>query len=241
MKGITIGLCLLALVSAAPAGIVFSENFDGEGSAAGNPINGYNGWSGHETMVFSDTVIDSGLSAGAVAGVNWPNVAKSFSYTPAADEVYTLTATLYISQADQYASVEMDMGGLMPLYAGLGASAVGRLEFGFYTDEEWNEYITVATTAYTVGDAIDIQAVVTNGNADCYYRVHGSSEWTLVGSLTDDAIVPADFNRVKVSNRGGVVGGRTDSILLTSEVVPEPVTLGLLSVGGLGILLRRRR
>ena len=77
---------------------LLQENFDGAGAAAGNPINGYNGWSGSSLMVFSSTLVDSGLSAGvAGTGTEYPKVTKGFSHTPLSGEVYTLTATLLLS------------------------------------------------------------------------------------------------------------------------------------------------
>jgi hypothetical protein len=241
MRILTGLLMVLVMVAAVQADtVLLSEDFDGTGASSGSTINGYNGWSGDDSMVFCDTVIDSGLSAGATDSVSWPNVAKGFSNTPSAGDSYTLTAVLYIPQTRAYASVEMDMSGVMPLYAGLGAGSSPVLEFGFYPNEDWSGLIKFKTYAVSVDTAYDIKLDVTDGNADCYFRDHGATEWTSVGSLTDEAIVLADFNRIKVSNRGDdYTGGRTDTILLTA--VPEPATMSLLAMGGLGVLLRRKR
>jgi hypothetical protein len=161
-------------------------------------------------------------------------VQKGFSYTPGSGEAYVLTGTLYIAKANQYSTVELVEGGAMPFYAGVGGGP-STVQFGYYSDPDYNN-LTDISGSYTVGTIVDVKAVLTDGNADCYVRTHGESAWNLVGSVMDAGIVIADFDGVKVSNKAkdGYIGGLTDSIQLTC--VPEPSSMVLAFAGLVGLL-----
>jgi hypothetical protein len=61
-------------------------------------------------------------------------------------------------------------------------------------------------------------------------------------SYTNDASVlqnATNVSSITFEANGG--GGNNRGVLQTLEIVPEPATMGLLGLGGLGILIRRRR
>jgi|WetSurMetagenome_2_1015567.scaffolds.fasta_scaffold772120_2 hypothetical protein len=92
MKALLSTLIVLATVSPLCAdSVLLSEGF--EGGTAGNPIAGWNGWTGDAGLVISSTVIDSGQSAGnaSTGSPAWPEVRKEFTHSPASGEAYALS------------------------------------------------------------------------------------------------------------------------------------------------------
>jgi hypothetical protein len=225
MKKLASVLLVLALVSATQAGIILSEDF--EGGTVGNPVAGWNGWSGDSNVLISDNVIDSGKSAAWGSGSpDWPGVYKGFSYSPGAGEQYVLTAVLNApaSTSDYGHLTIRNSDGSVHIHAMLGYG-----ELIFQSNSEGNQVrVTQAST-------MDVRLVLDGAEVDCFYRTHGATEWSSAGSLSSSAL--SNFNYVVVIGHAGYAGG-VDSVVL--EAVPEPATMGLLAMGGLGVLIRRK-
>lgn len=242
MKSLLSALIVLAMVSPLCADMVLvQENFDGAGAVAGNPVNGYNGWSditGVDNIIFSSTTIDSGLSIGTAGNGTdkYPKVGKEIGHVAGADEVYTLTATLLIHDAAEYTVVELQnptTGAVA--YACYGS---GGMDCGYWDGaNEWDISGTV-----TLNEAVDLKMVVSTNNINFSQRLHGASEWTDVGSIAQ-AVSASMFSKVNIGNKNANPGGLADSILLTSGI-PEPATGALVASGLLGLLAyawRKRR
>jgi hypothetical protein len=74
MKTFLSVLVVLAAVSPLYAATtLLQENFDG---TAGNPVAGWNGWTGDSNILISSNLLDQGNSADWAGGAPWPGVSN---------------------------------------------------------------------------------------------------------------------------------------------------------------------
>ena len=228
MKKLATVLTVLALVAAAQAGVVLSEDF--ESGQAGYGINGTNGWSGASEFEYSTVTIDSGQSAGWSTG-GWVAISKGFSYTPGVGESYVLTAVLYApGTSGEYADLRI-CNSSDPANTMQGvAIGYGSMDFGVINGT------TIKVTQPT--SATDVMFVLDGDTSAFYYKAHGAADWISAGGFTSLGWSIAAYDQI-VMNGHGSYAGNIDTILL--EAVPEPATMSLLTLGGLGVLIRRKR
>jgi hypothetical protein len=124
---------------------------------------------------------------------------------------------------------------------------------GFYpTTEYLNFYFTSPATVQSfVFDNEDDGTAPTSGRGDSFYKAFDSSG-TLIGTGSlggvDQALVTVNLANISLLqfNNGTTVESDSwwfgvDSITFTAAPVPEPTTLALAGLSGLGLLLFRRR
>ena len=216
--------------------IVFQENFDEAGTTVGTAVDGWNGWSltngSTGQIAISNNALDQGQSA-AWSSSGWPQVAKGFSYSPAAGEQYVLMATMVAPATDGTAYSDLRIknstnGNFLQIALGYKD-----LLFGNGT----KDVRTLQPTTIT-----DVKMVVTDTSLTGYYRQHGVSAWTSVGSLAlSTGYELSGYNKIWQVGQG--VGG-VDSIQLTATSVPEPSIVALIGTGVFGLLAyawRKRR
>lgn len=179
--------------------VVLDEGFDGP---AGTAINGWNNWAGDAGIAISGIVIDQGHSAAWGGGKEWPNVAKSFSYTPAESEEFVLTATLSAPDA-KGAYSEIRLATDVTKKANHVGAQLGYRELIFQRDNACDgTEIRVPQTAAT----IDVQLVVSSSAIECFYRNHGESAWRHAGTLKGLHAI-SSYNAVTIA--GGTAAGRS--------------------------------
>ncbi len=120
---------------------------------------------------------------------------------------------------------------LVTLTIGSGFPAAG-VRVGIFTDNIGNkgdaDDITYYKMRQTVGGSSSVQVATAfdkdNGNDFYFVDITGAAE-------TDEFVISA----LSPDTYGPYIGG------VTLDTIPEPATLALLGLGGLGLLLRRRR
>ncbi|MBN1347384.1 MAG: PEP-CTERM sorting domain-containing protein [Phycisphaerae bacterium] len=124
-----------------------------------------------------------------------------------------------------------------------------RVDLTNYTDVEVSCQLKVLAGAYETGDVVDISVSTDQGavtlfhmegdDLDAYFSTHGYNYVEYSAALPANATY-ADFMMTVASN-GSNEGVQLDNVGFAGSVVPEPATMGLLALGGLTAVTRRRR
>ncbi len=220
---ILVAVAVVVVVMAAPAHAVllFEETFDGTVGANVETTGNWVETSG-ETMTITDVVIDDGNSADGDPGGAWTNHVNStlINHTLAANEPgfrYTWT------------NADHDGDGI---YAALYGRPTGSGQVWYV------QYQPSGLDFNGPGGALIYEEPI---QANSKFRVEtsvagGTSLWVNgVHKFTDPSFGFDHVDHIAITNEGMY----WDSIKL--EIIPEPSTMGLLAIGGMLTMLRRRR
>ncbi|MFK7912201.1 MAG: PEP-CTERM sorting domain-containing protein [Akkermansiaceae bacterium] len=97
---------------------------------------------------------------------------------------------------------------------------------------------------YSSDQAFTSPVLLDTITGDSDFNVWIAKSYTVTTGLTDDAYFRIRKLRPSPSGTNGGANGtyhRYDNILITAEVVPEPSSAALLGLGGLALILRRRK
>ncbi len=201
-------------------GVVFVEGF--ESGAAGTPVAGGNGWTGDSYLRYSATTIDQGQSAAGSYDAStppWPRITRLLA-NPIGSRRAEFSATMRVRNTHgDYAHVELRQAGTV------GERGIAQLFMGYGTMDFRVWSLDGSMIVYWRINAqpdvpVDLKLVLEERPArtDCYWRLHGETEWTWVGG-TDAGLPLAGYDRVEVAahnyNNGGETG-HIDSIRLTA-------------------------
>ena len=228
-------VALSGLTNTASASIIYQDNFTG---SSGSPLNG--------TTPTTDTnratwTADSNWSANGSVTVT-SNSSQQYPsahlpFVPSAGNVYTLSATLspttnWISIGFEGSSGSPWTAPSLAVYVVLTSGGYGRTIFngGVYGSPI---YSGVGKTAQVVLDTTGIDWTATTSYA-------GTVAYTVTYTGASGANPnPTGISMVNFNDQQA--SGQVGSFSLTSTSVPEPTSLGLAAVGGLGMLLLKRR
>lgn len=248
MKHVTLlavmGASLLAAatVHAAPV-TIYSDNFSRTGGLDGSAPDvrsGSYGGSSAATWIAGGNWTVDGSQAKAIYA---PTAALSF--TPETGRVYTLSATINSTAANQW------------LAMGFSSLSGGKAENAAYYDslvapQPWvlvqtsgtghDSFLAGLTGGGSLGDAANPVAVqIILDTQPALWTV----EWKINGGTQRNATYATNptINYVSLGASAGAgnnTAGYVDNFMLTTEVVPEPSALALLGLGALGLLRRHR-
>lgn len=224
MKKTILGLgCVSVMVVATAAQAAFIIEPNGKASANYSAANG----TSNSTTAGSGTLLAPGLTFGAASVFGGEDY--TYTYTPGADIDNTV------------------FGNGQPLNSNAGLSASGLTGGGAGL---YNVYLTYPQSAnqngmpaiYNIdvdGDAITDVTNSYDQNIASLVTGLGIGLWELVGQISVTDVNQVITLTITTGTPPGFVGVRTAGVLF--EAVPEPATLGLMGLGGLAMLSRKRR
>ncbi len=263
--GLSLAVVVLAAGLAGTASastIIYQDSFSGSNST---PLNGAAPtvdkgqsatWTANTYAVWSD----SGYTNYNLDQSGKTRDSAYLGFTPTSGQIYTLSATLTITSGVSGGTLDIGFpgniqagtntaGGTSTLNTGwdwpsnitnvspspwvlLGDSGSGY----YFTGPGENGGSPFSSSAAAVGSANDISIVLNTAAAAWTYQAfdNGVAESPIVAFTTNPTITA-----VGLQNAGVI--GTVGNFELASSPVPEPATLGLLAVGGLGLLLVSRK
>jgi PEP-CTERM motif len=232
MKKTIFGLgCATAVLmaSSAQAAWVMDVDIDGldDGPVTLNPNFGFNadtgsfGFSSSASNAVGHNAADSIASGGATLG---PDTYIT-TYTPAVDGDNVNVAGLALND-------EGDVGGALLA----GGSSLYRIYATWPTTNNVSGGLTTFALNDGIGDLFNIQ-LDQNTVQDTDGDGSAGDEWIFLGEVTLDA--NTTYTLTQNSSANTFVSMRLSGYLF--DAVPEPASLGLMGIGGLALLSRKRR
>jgi hypothetical protein len=259
--------CLGLTSTASASTIIYQDTFSGGSNST--TLNGAvpttdNGpsttWTANTYPVWSD----SGYTNYTLDQSGKTRDSAYLGFTPTSGQIYTLSATLTITSVDNSNGASNDfldigfpgniqagtnsLGGTSTLNTGWDWPAYisnvyaspwvllrGSGGGSYYTGPETNGGGSLSSTA-AIGSANDVAIILNTGASAWTYQVFDNA--TAVSPIVTFATNPT-MTAIGLQNAGVI--GTVGNFELTSSPIPEPATLGLVAVGGLGLLLLKRR
>ena len=230
------------LASTASAATIYSDNFPGLSTS---PLNG--------TTPATDTpnvnwAADSQWKANGSISLSSGSYADAYlTLTPASGQIYTLSADINaIANASGYTNSWIGFGFLStgianptPFYANAAPFILDYVPNSGTEISTWaGPGLSIPGNAYNYANSgtQDMQMVLNTGGAKWTVQFYdgGSPLGSQYSYTTNPSIVALGFGTSNAS-------GQVSYFSLTDVAVPEPATLGLVAVGGLGLLLIGRK
>ena len=257
----------IGLASTASAAVIYQDTFSGGSNTT--PLNGAapttdNGpsttWTANTYAVWSD----SGYTNYTLDQSGRTRDSAYLGFTPTSGQIYTLSATLTITSVDTSNAASSDFVAIgFPGNIQAGTNSLGNVST-LNTGWDWPTNISnldvspwillagngsgyyfigpdeagggASFSSAAVGDANNIAITLNTGANAWTFQVfdNGTAVSPVVSFATNPTMTAIGFQNA------GVIG-TVGNFELTSSPVPEPATLGLVALGGMGLLLIGRK
>ena len=238
----TLALVLLFTASAQAATIVVDENFDSAAEQVN--VDTLLGWTniGPAGEDFEFRTTQSGEGDGGTIGIekkksggNWGSYSYDVSHTLGAGESYRFEA--YLECMDVWTGTS----NLLRLYNAAG----DRTQFYYDTNAEldWAIYTAGGSKVhnddvFSSSTKIRVAWDISPTSITAWYDLTGGTSWTKLG--TDSSVGLGDIKSMNVQFYTAQTASKVRADSLSLTVIPEPATMGLLIMGALALLRRRR-
>lgn len=250
MKSIILALTMSVAISGLGSAAAFYTNFDEADLASisglnkdtpGAPTNDYSLNTVTDTLDFSTGSSDmwTTRNGAPMAWVSSPIVA--------------LGQTWYV---ETYVSMEKDGSNTREVSGMAFYGADGTVpDIGLGLDD-WNGWSArlqgfgdnnpnVGGSDLGTASGVFLRSEITEGGAsdtyNFFYKVNSADPWTQLGGAAIDYTSSSDNSRVGIFLKSNADGGGAQFDFLTVATIPEPSAITLLGLGGLALMLKRRR
>lgn len=236
MKKIGIGLCILAVTALSASAALFTDNFDRVNTASG--LGG--DWTSDSLYYIDNNEAETRYTSNTtVKDVAWNTAASTVS---GAGTNFTLSADVRCSSGGRLIGIAFnvqDESNYYALLASMGTTTyrIAQMSSGTIS---WLVNKTDAASAFAAGT--DYAMTVTSETVGTYsFAITEAGSLTVLNPTTSvtDGTAPFTGGYAGLFSDGNIGTFNYDNFSL--EVIPEPATLGLISLTGAGMIFVRRR
>ncbi len=215
-----------------------------------SPLNNVsNGSAGTSSAVITPP---TGSSAGYVTvqttgtNGNFINTVAPLAITPSGNGLLTLEANVAYNNTSEWAAIGFapTTGGANPNSTGEPWMLISTASGGYQLFEgpgTANKALGVSTSSYTGTTTVEMTYNLASGQVELLLgKGANATTLTTVGGFTYTTL-PAAPGAIFLAVRGGLSPATFSNLSLTQVATPEPASLGLFAIGGLGLLMAGRR
>ncbi len=215
-----------------------------------SPLNNVsNGSAGTSSAVITPP---TGSSAGYVTvqttgtNGNFINTVAPLAITPSGNGLLTLEANVAYNNTSEWAAIGFapTTGGANPNSTGEPWMLISTASGGYQLFEgpgTANKALGVSTSSYTGTTTVEMTYNLASGQVELLLgKGANATTLTTVGGFTYTTL-PAVPGAIFLAVRGGLSPATFSNLSLTQVATPEPASLGLFAIGGLGLLMAGRR
>ncbi len=177
---------------------------------------------------------------------NFVNTVAPLAITPSGNGLLTLEANITYNNASEWAAIGFapNTSGANPNSTGEPWMLISTASGGYQMFEgpgTANKALGVSTSGYTGTTTVEMTYNLASGQVELLLgKGANAATLTTVGGFTY-ATLPAAPGAIFLGVRGVLAPATFSNLSLTQVATPEPASLGLFAIGGLGLLLAGRR